>query len=166
MKYTKSANLSGAWIKGSELENGIRAKFVSEARDVQSRFEGKDGNPKMQTVVQVRFEGKLDAYNLSLNRATRDGLIEAFGDESKNWVNKLLRVHTEKVMVSGKRQTALYLVAEGFKVSEDENGYITIVKENSEKDNQEALNEIGSVDIDNHDDVERDDTIDPDDIPF
>lgn len=162
MKYTKSANLSGEWIKGSELENGIRAKLVSEAVDSQSRFEDKNGNPKMQTIAQIRVEGKENACNVSLNRATRDGLIDAFGGDSKDWVNKLLRVHTEKVMVSGKRQTALYLVPEGFRVSEDESGYIVIVREDADQKN--VAKEVD--DFDNHDDVEKDDTIDSDEIPF
>ncbi len=61
-----------------------------------------------------------------------------------------LTVHTEKVVVGGKRVTALYLVPEGFEVRENAEGYIEIVR-------------IGS-------DVQKGtapkDEINPDDIPF
>src|SRR5271163_4267813 len=99
MKYTKSAG--GPWAKASEITNGSKAKIVSETVRSESAFKDKEGNPKMQDVAKVRFEGKDEPMNVNLNRATIYGLIDAFGDESQAWTGHTLTVHTEKVVVAG-----------------------------------------------------------------
>lgn len=125
-KYTKT--IGGAWAKGSEIKSGTKAKIVSETVHSESQFKDKNGAPKMQDVAKVRFDGKEEAMNVNLNRATLYGLIDAFGEESKDWIGKTLTVQTEKVVVGGKRVTALYLVAEGFEVRENSEGYVEIAK--------------------------------------
>ena len=45
------------------------------------------------------------------------------------WMNKTLTALTEKVLVGGKRQTALYLVPDSYELKEDANGYMIVVKE-------------------------------------
>lgn len=127
MKYQKSISVSGGWAKASELETGTRAKIVSETTPTASQFENKDGSPKMQDVAKVRFEGKPEPLNVSLNRATVNALIDCYGDDSKDWINKYLTVHTEKMNVAGKRVVALYLIPEGYELKEDEGGYLVIV---------------------------------------
>ena len=128
MEYKKSSTVTGAWAKGEKIANGTRAKLVTEARPEPSQYKDKNGNMKMQDVAKVRFEGAGESLNISLNRATVDGLIDAFGSDSKNWINKVLTARTEKMIVSGKRVTALYLVPDGYEMSEDENGFVKIVK--------------------------------------
>lgn len=124
MEFTKER--AGAWAKASELTNGTRAKIVDEATKSLSQFKSDDGVAKMQTVAKVRFENTPDPMNVSLNRATVYGLIDAFGGDSNNWIGKVLTVHTEKTTVAGKRVTALYLVPEGFEVGEDDGGYVVV----------------------------------------
>lgn len=126
-QYSKS--IGGAWVKASELKNGAKCKIVSETAPHESSFTNKDGTPKKQDVAKIRFDGAEEAMNVSLNRATIYGLIDAFGTESKEWIGKELTVHTEKVVVGGKRVTALYLVAPGFKVAENAEGYVEIKRE-------------------------------------
>src|ERR1700722_18313925 len=99
-KYTKT--IGGAWAKGSEITNGTKAKIVSETVHSESQFKDKNGNPKMQDVAKVRFDGKEEAMNMNLNRATIYGLIDAFGEESKEWCGPVLTAHTEKTTVAGK----------------------------------------------------------------
>ena len=123
-EFTKER--AGAWAKAAELESGKKAKIVDEATKSLSQFKDDDGNAKIQTVAKVRFEGLPDPLNVSLNRATIYGLIDAFGTESKGWIGQALTVHTEKTTVAGKRVTALYLVPEGFEVGEDDNGYVVV----------------------------------------
>ena len=124
MKYTKS--IGGAWVKGSEVVSGTKCKLVAETTKLTSKFTNEDGSPKIQDVSKVRFEGKPDAMNINLNRATIYGLIDAFGEESKDWCNQTLTAHTEKTTVAGKRVTALYLLADGFEVGEDAEGYVIV----------------------------------------
>ena len=129
-KYSKSTFLGGAWLKGAEVVTGSRCKLVGETEPQASQFKDKNGNMKMQDVSKVRFENGTDALNISLNRATISGLVDAFGEDSKDWIGKVLTAHTEKVMVAGKRVTAVYLLADGYQVGEDENGYVKIFNSN------------------------------------
>lgn len=128
MKYQKQNMVSGNWIKGSDLTGITRAKIVSETTPQPSQFLNKDGSPKTQDVCKVRFEGKNEAYNLSINRATINGLIDAFGEDSKEWVNKVLGVETEKVRVAGAARTVVYLLAEGYEKIDNEQGFAEIRK--------------------------------------
>lgn len=130
MQYTKSVIVSGSWIKGSDVTSGTRAKLVSETVKRESQFKNDDGTPKIQDVAKIQFEGG-EVTNIALNRATIDGLVDAFGTESKDWVGKMLTAQTEKMIVGGKRVTALYLVPDGAEVAEDENGYMIIRRTDS-----------------------------------
>lgn len=155
MKYTKNEGIRGAWVKGKDLIPGTKAKLVSETTPQQSQFQNKDGSMKMRDVVKIRFENSDSPLNISLNRATINALIDAFGDDSKNWINKILTVATEKVMVAGKRVTAVYLIPEGYTMEEDENGYMVIFDPKKEKETT-APDEIDEVN----------ENIQADDIPF
>ena len=132
MKYQKTNKISGSWAKASELTGVKKCKIVSEATAVPSTFFNKDGSVKNQDVAKVKFEGKPDTYNVSLNRATINGLIEAYGEDSVGWQGHTLSVETEKMRVGGKAVTALYLIPDGFKRIDDENGYAVIVKESED----------------------------------
>lgn len=128
MKYQRQNTTIGAWVKADQIQSGTRAKLVSEVKPQPSSFIDKNGNPKTQDVAKVKFEGAEEALNISLNRATLNGLVDAFGEDSVNWQNKILTVETERVRVSGKAVTALYLIPEGYKKIDDNNGYAVIVK--------------------------------------
>lgn len=128
MEYTKNVAMSGSWVKGSDIQSGVRAKLTSETVRTESQFKNDDGTPKMQDVAKIRFENKNEDMNIALNRATLNGLIDAFGTESKNWAGKYLVAQTEKMVVGGKRVTALYLVPEGYEVGEDSGGYMVVQK--------------------------------------
>jgi len=129
MKYQKTSFTRGAWVKASELVNGSKAIIISETNPQPSQFFNKDGSAKMQDVCKVRFEHLNEALNVSLNATTINGLVSAFGEDSINWQNQPLIVETEKVRVGGKAVVALYLIPEGCKKIDDENGYAIIVRE-------------------------------------
>jgi hypothetical protein len=129
MKYEKTQPIAGVWVKGSEVQPGTRCKLVSETTHVQSQFtDEKTGEKKYQDVAKVLFSGDTEAKNISINRATLFGLIDAFREESADWMNHILTVETEKVLVGGRRVTAIYLVPENYEKIDDENGYTVIVK--------------------------------------
>lgn len=128
MKY-QIQNQGGAWVKKDEIVNGTKAKIVSETKPIQSNFIDKNGNPVTQDVAKIRIEGDNEVYNVNINRATLHGLISAFGEDSINWQNKPLTIETEKMRVSGKLVTALYLIPDGYKKIDDEEGYAVIMKE-------------------------------------
>jgi len=135
MKYNKQSTIGGAWLRAAELTNGTRAKLVSESKPVEG------GQYGTQDVAKIRLEGNQELKNVSLNKTTINAFIDAFGDDSKNWIDKVLTVHTEKMVVSGRRTTALYLIPEGYELSEDEGGYLVIKrKENKVEPPENEIN--------------------------
>src|SRR3990167_2381131 len=145
-EYTKTQFVSGGWVKTSELKNETKAKIKNEVVPVQSQFKDKNGNEKKQDVGKVLFQGQKEAVNVNINRATIFGLIDAFGNDSKNWIDQVLTVHTEKVMVAGKRVTALYLVPKGYSVHENDEGYIEIRKGNEVAGSEVQGDEVEETD--------------------
>jgi len=129
MIYKKNTSLGGKWAKGSELMEVKQAKIVSETNPQPSQFTNKDGSPKEQDVCRVQFQGQNEPLNVSLNRATINGLVDAFGEDSKKWQGQILNVETEKVRVAGKAVVALYLIPVGYQRVDDENGYSVIIKQ-------------------------------------
>ena len=127
-KYTKQISIDGSWVKAADLRTGMKAKIITETIPTPSQFKDKNGNQKNQDLCKVKFEGFNDAFNVALNRATVNALIDAFGDDSVNWQNQVLTVETERVRVGGRAVVALYLVPQGYKKIDDENGYAIIVK--------------------------------------
>src|SRR3990167_4809481 len=108
MKFTKTSNITGSWLKAtSELDNK-KAILVSEAKSEEGKF-----GPKI--VAKIRVENG-EPQNVNLNKPTMNALIDAFGDDSKNWISKSLFVETEKMTVSGRRITALYLIPDGYEL--------------------------------------------------
>lgn len=123
MKVTRSSGTGGSWLKKEELANGDILKLVSEAVEV----EGQNGQ---QLVAKCRVKGYTgDAVNVAINSASKNALIDAFGDDTALWVNKELTVEVERGIFAGKRGIALYLVPEGFSVSTDAGGYVVITKD-------------------------------------
>ena len=128
MRYQKQNTTTGTWIRGADLAGIKKAKIVSETNPQPSQWKNEDGSTKMQDVCKIRFEGKSDVFNISINKPTLNGLIDAFGEDSKEWMNKTLFVETEKIRVSGKVGVAIYLIPEGYEKIDNQDGYAEIRK--------------------------------------
>lgn len=153
MKVSKSSG-GGAWIDKKTLRNGDLIKIVSEAGAVESQQGG------TQLVAKVRVKGSAEgAQNLAINSPTKNALIEAYGDDTADWQDKVLVAHIEKTVIAGKRGIALYLVPEGFEVGEDTSGYIVVVPKGS------SSFPAGTAKTEEEEDEPSQD-INPDDIPF
>lgn len=126
MKFTKPNQNAGPWVKAEEVTNGTEAKLVSEAVEAEGQF-----GTKIE--AKIRIEGDNETKNVNINKPSLSALITAFGDDSKDWINKPLTLHTKEMFVSGREVTALYLVPQGYTLTKDENKYLVIVpSENSE----------------------------------
>jgi hypothetical protein len=151
--YKKQSTTTGSWIKASELVGVKTAVIVSETTPQPSQFYNKDGSVKMQDVCKIKFEGKNEAFNISLNRTNLNGLVDAFGEDSVKWQNKPLGVETEKVRVAGKAVTAVYLIPEGYERIDNQDGFAEIRKIGG----SEVKEDVPMVDVDE---------IEVKDIPF
>lgn len=153
MQYSKASSVGGNWADKTLLKNGQRAKIVTESVPTEEVYEGK---PKTRNIVKVMFEGDKESKNVDLNRATVNGLIDSFGTDSTDWMEKYLTVHLEKMLVGGRRVTAMFLVPEGFEVAEDAGGFLVVSR-------------IGVAPAEAADplaDQFTEDDIKPEDIPF
>jgi len=147
MKYQKTVSFSGDWVKSADLKTGMKAVIISETNPMPSQFQNKDGSVKNQDVCKVKFNGFQTHYNVALNRATINGLVDAFGEDSKDWINKNLTVETEKMRVAGRAVTALYLIPDGFHRVDDENGYAVITRlEDNQPQSRNEDEDSGHVD--------------------
>lgn len=126
--YQRTTGVSGVWAKGKDLLNAKKAKIISETNPIPSRFQNEDGTTKMQDVCKIRFEGVQGEFNISLNRATINALVEAFGEDSKSWIDKVLSVN----VLEGSKGFSIYLIPEGFTRTRDDNNYVVIVKDKEE----------------------------------
>ena len=144
-KYQKTALIGGKWAKASELKPGMKAKIMSETTPAAFRpFTDSERAPKTQEVCDVQVLGNPEALNVGLNRATSNGVVGAFGEDSRSWMYHLLTVETEKVKVAGKSVFALYLVPDGYEKVDDENGYTVIVKQGA---NESSVPEGDGFDV-------------------
>jgi hypothetical protein len=149
--------VSGKWADKKEiLEKGVkRARILTETTPEPSRFKDDDGNIQIQDVCKIKFEGLEDSYKFSLNKVVINALVEAFGEDSKEWVNKILSVEAEKTRIGGKAGVAVYLIPEGYKRIDDEEGYAKIIKDGPTK--KAKVEDIPIID---------ENEIDVKDIPF
>ena len=122
MEYSKQVS-TGSWAKAADIKSGTRVRLTTACEPSESTYEGK---VMKQDTAKARFEGDTEDKNVRINRPSLNGLIDAFGARSEDWIGKVLTAHTEKMVVGGKRVTAMYFVPEGYEVSEDNGGYLIV----------------------------------------
>ena len=146
MRYTKSSSTQGAWLDKKTVMSGSKGKLVSETVPIEKSYEGEI---RKQDIAKIRIEGDTEAKNVSINKPTINGLIEAYGEESKDWINKPLTIHIEKTMISGKRLPVLYLIPNGFDLTEDDNGYLVITRKGIQSDDIPVIeDEVSQEELD------------------
>lgn len=122
MILPKESSVNGAWIDKKGLVVGDVVKIITEPK----LEEGQNGQ---QLVAKVKVKGSTEEpKNLAINKPSRRALVEAYGEETAAWIDKVFTVHIEKVMIGGKRSIALYLLPEGYEVAEDAGGFLVVQK--------------------------------------
>ena len=121
MRYTKQTGVQGAWVKNAEIKSGVSAKLVSETEPIEGQFGKRD-------VAKIKIEGESETKNVNVNKPSISALVDAYGEDSKEWINKPITLYTEKMNVGGRRVVALYIVPEGYVLNEDEGGYLVITR--------------------------------------
>ena len=142
MQYEKSNNISGKWLKGSEIKSGSIGKLVSETTRSAGQYKNEDGSAKMQDVAKIQLEDTNEPLNVRINRSSLNALIDAFGKDSIKWQGHSLTVETEKGRVGGKAVVYVYLIPNGFEKRDDNNGFAIISKVGEE------IGEIPEIDLD------------------
>lgn len=119
----------GNFVKGKQLTDGTSVSIATETKMELSAFLNPSGQKKEQAICKLNFvgtDGKEYSENFRLNTQTLEGLVDAFGEESLDWIGKPLTVKLDTVSIGGKRQTAAYLLAEGYELTTDDNDFVVI----------------------------------------
>lgn len=138
---TKSSAVGGKWIDKKTLKTGDIAKIKTEATEQPSQQGG------MQWVCKLHVKGQMEPANFAINKPSKNALIDAFGEDTNNWIDKTLTITVEKTIISGKRGIGAYLIPEGFEMGEDPGGYIVISKK-GEKLAAPVTNDYSQEEID------------------
>lgn len=113
MKYTKKVSVGAFVKKGVDVNNNDIITIANEGKEVEGQY-------GLQHVFLVKLKGG-DEKNLSFNQTSLNGLIDAYGADSIQWIGKKVKVWIIKQNVAGKFTDVLYvshpeadLTTEGF----------------------------------------------------
>ena len=122
--------------KDEEIVDGDMITILNEGQTQEGQF----GD---QFVIKIRLaDGEERA--MTINQTSDNNLIEAYGEDSINWVNKKAIVFLEKKKINGKRVVVAYLAAPGWERDEfgdfTKNGDQGVSKDNGVQDvNEEEI---------------------------
>ena len=142
--YQKRVFTGGTWLDKEKVSTGMRATIATETNPEPSKFKNKDGSVKMQDVCQIKLEGFNGLSKFSLNNATLNALIDAFGTKSTDWVGKILTITKQKK--DGKM--FVYLVPEGFVCGQDDEGFTVVARKGMSTPMSPVLNrEVNDIPV-------------------
>jgi hypothetical protein len=138
---TKSSGVAGKWLDKKSLKTGDIAKIKTEATEQPSQQGG------TQWVAKLHVKGQTEPLNFAINKPSKNALIDAFGEDTLKWIDIPLTLTVEKTIISGKRGIGVYLIPEGFEMTEDAGAYIVITKKGAERTrSQEEIEEDINID--------------------
>ncbi len=100
-KYQRKESIGNFAKKGEDIRQDDIVVIANEGKEVDGTF-GK------QDVFLIKIENGQEK-NVTLNQTSINNLIDAYGDDSKNWIGKNAKVWLIRTMVSGKMRDVLYL---------------------------------------------------------
>lgn len=142
----------GEWAKiGEDVRDGDRLII----KDGGTLISGKFGDQ-----IIYRVQTRTGDKNMSFNQTTINNLIDAFSDETENWIGKEVHATIVRVMIGGELKTVAYLAAEGWIMDnkgkfQDLSNVVAAIKTTGNATSSEPVIQLDN----NHD-------INPDDIPF
>lgn len=137
----------------ADLKNGDIIKILDSGNIEPGQY-GEQKNFKIKT--------RNGEKKLAFNQKTINVLIEEFGDDSEDWINKDVRVILKKDIIAGKKVIVPFLVTEGWSLDD----YGDLVKgEQDEDDSPRPLKKKKKSEPLEAIEYPEDD-INPDDIPF
>ena len=115
MKLSNNAN----WLSAKNCKDGNVITFLDEGvwKD-STRFTYDDGNPVRQLIFKVSHEN--EEKQVTLIKASRMAMIEAFGDDTIAWVNQKAVIALALNTQGSKSIVLTPIVSENSKVSEDQ----------------------------------------------
>lgn len=101
MKYHKKVSLGAYAKKGVDVNNGDIITIANEGKEVEGTF-------GVQEVFLFKLKSG-EEKNISVNQTSMNAIIDAYGDDSLNWIGKEVKVWIITQNVSGKFLQVLYV---------------------------------------------------------
>ena len=92
MKLSKSA---GDFIKADvNVSQGDKIIFLDEGVIHESTtYKNRDGSPKQNYNFKVQLEKDSSEKIMTVNKVSRDRLIDEWGEETKDWVGRMAKIN-------------------------------------------------------------------------
>lgn len=114
MKLTKTLNLGKFAKLGQDFKDGEELIILSEGQEVEGQW-----GP--QVVFRIRT-AQGSEMNLAFNATSRNKLIDAYGEETKQWIEKPVKVWAVNQVVSGKMRKVVYVTAPDQAIFDEDEG--------------------------------------------
>jgi len=118
MQYIKKVSMGNFLKKGEDFKDGDILEIANEGKQVEGTY----GTQDLFLVKVGDLEG-----NVSFNQTSINGLIDAYGDDSINWIGKKIKTTKIKQNVSGKFIDVYYFSHPEAEMTED--GFVMSVRE-------------------------------------
>ena len=115
MKYTKKVSVGNFLKKGVDFKGGDTAKIKNEGQQIEGQYGTQD-------VFLIEANGK--EGNVSFNQTSINNLIEAFGEESANWVGKEVKIEMIRQNVQGKITPVYYFLHPSTELDEESGRFV------------------------------------------
>ncbi len=115
MKITTAKN----YLKTENIKQNDIITILNEGELVaSSRFTYNNGEPRKDFILKVKHNDS--ECDVRINATNKKVLVAAFGDESKDWIGKQVKIDVASVMVSGKMLKTIVMLPVGGKTSDYE----------------------------------------------
>ena len=128
--YKKKISVGQFLKRGEDYKNGDSLEIANEGKQVEGQF-------GLQDVFLMKLANGMEG-NVSINQTSLNNLIDGYGEDSKNWIGKKVKVMVITIPGQGSRYYFLHPDAE---VNEDGDFVL--------KSNQSAPQKDGEVNVDN-----------------
>jgi len=112
MKLQKKETMGMPFAKkGTDVKEGDIITIGSEGKIVETQFGS-------QNIFEIKTANGVELV-LGINQTSINALVDAFGEETANWVGKKVKVHSFKQNVAGKFIQVYYVAPEGYEMGEN-----------------------------------------------
>ena len=112
MRVQKKVSIGGEWAKiGKHINDGDRIKLLDAGQIVSGEF----GDRHVFHILTLKKE----ELNLSFNQTSMNNLIEAWGEDTDNWANRVVKAFVVRQMVGDGLKNVAYIAPEDWTMNED-----------------------------------------------
>lgn len=97
---------SGKFLSADDVVDQALATITNEGKEEESKY-----GTRLQIGLKIASgEDKI----LTLNPTSKNMLIDQYGDDTKDWIGKEVRIHIVRTLVSGEMKRVIYLTHPNF----------------------------------------------------